>query len=232
MAKEETPLSTLERGELRFFVRPRVEVVQLQSVSDVQKLDLTLSPDAEGWMRRIHVGRKRMPAPGRRERHWAYVDRIGEPAVLVAELLTSRTYETKTRGTRHQRGAAMVARGRYVIASHGEHTHLFTDVAVEEGFSQLLVDGLGVRPRASYITAVFNPEAKGRGRSRGRGGAFEADDDDAPFGEPSLYDDDVADRFGGHRFAPLTPELIDGEGAELLLIGGGEPSAAALELFL
>lgn len=202
-------MNSTETGEIRFYARPRVELTRLRSFSDVQKLAFTLAPQGRPWMRRVHVGRKRMPDPRARERAWAYVDRIGRGGELVAELLASRTYETKSRGVRRQNGAIELARGTYAIATHGEHAHLLmrtTDVSDEA--TESLLAALRIVPTASYIAAVFNPEKRGPDPV-----------EDVPFREPSIYDDDVMERFGRRRFAPLEPVLLDREGAELLLIG-------------
>jgi hypothetical protein len=192
----------LERGELRCWARPRVELASIRTYADVQRFAVTLSKPRSA--RLVAIGRKRMPAV--RERAWAYVERIAPSVEEVVAPLAASSYMTKTRGLRHQAGAIEVARGTYAIVGHGTHVHL--DLMIDAAQREDLLAPLRIAPRASYIAAVFNPEAKWR------------PDDGAPFREPSIYDDEEMDRFEGRRFAPLAPDLIDVEGAELVLVGG------------
>jgi len=230
-ARPEAELRLIERGELAFYVRPRVQLETARSFADVQKLVMLLSPEASSreptggdevsaLARSIHVGRKRMPDGLVREREWAYVDRVGEAEAIDADLTTPRTYTTKTRGIRRQSGARVVASGAYGIVTHGTHVHLVTSLTdyADDAMPGLL-DGLRLVPRGSYIAAVFNPEAKWRIR--------DGEGPEVPFGEPSIFEDEVMERFGKRRFAPLAPELVDQVGAELVLIGGCSAEAIA-----
>lgn len=211
--RPERTLSLLERGRVRFFVRPRVELETVRSFSDVQKLAVVLEPRGGGLARSVHVGRKRMPDSRVREREWAYVDRVGRADELIASLTEASTYMTKTKGVRRQQGARSIASGDYGIVAHGDHVHLVTRATdYADDATDMLLASLRIVPRASYIAAVFNPEAKWRVR--------EPEEDAVPFREPSIFDDEVMERFGRRRFAPLAPDLLDHEGAELVLIGG------------
>jgi hypothetical protein len=208
------PYVELERGQVRFFARPRVEVETLASYADVQRFFFTLVPRAAPVARRIWVGKKRMPDDRRRERQWAFVDRVTSPADIVADVAAA-TYETKTRGVRHQAAAVELARGRYMIAAHGAHSHLDYELGDgEDGANASLLRQLRIVPRASYIAAVFNPER------RATKAPAAAEDGAPPFREPSIYEDELMDRFGKRRFAALEPAFLDHEGAELVLIGG------------
>jgi hypothetical protein len=216
---DERTLELIEHGEVSFFARPRVQLATVRSFSDVQKLAMVLQPRGrDGFARRIHIGRKRMPDSTVREREWAYVDRIGDADELTAELERSKTYLTKTRGERRQSGGAVVARGAYGIVTHGTHVHLVTRISeYADNVTDMLLHGLRIVPRGSYIAAVFNPESKWRIRNDVT--------EDVPFREPSIFGDDRQERFGNRRFAPLAPDLIDEEGAELVLIGGCKDGA-------
>jgi hypothetical protein len=215
VAETEKLVRLLERGSIAFVVRPRVE-----GAPGVQRFLFTLSPERGALHRRVHVGRKRMPAPGKSEREWAYVDKLARAQSGLIDDLGPSTYLTKTRGERHQPGAHVIARGRYAILEHGEHTHLtYTlDPDVER---EPLHDALNVAPAASLITAVFNPLASWRRRgARGSPPLPGLPEEEAsPFREPSLYPDELQARFGRRRFAPLDPTFLDHEGAEIVLIG-------------
>jgi hypothetical protein len=154
-----------------------------------------------------------MPDPRARERCWAPVERVAPLAELL-DRLGPRSYETKTRGFRRQAAAIEVARGAYAVTRHDEHAHLFYALDEDDEPSPLL-PVLRLEREGGCIAAVFNPERKSRVRDRAEA--------DTPFGEPSIYEDELQERFGDRRFAPLEPAFLDREGAELVLIGSGSP---------
>jgi len=201
----------LERGRLSFAFRPRVE-----NQDGIQRMFMLMS-SSDARHRRIVIGRNRLPrvdGDPRRERAWAYVDRVAEtPHDLFADL-QARTYLTKTRGVRHQRPVRVVAEGGYTIASHGAHAHLSWELDRDVARDPTL-DDMNVVDSASVVVAVFNPLAKRARRALER---HRAREDDAPFAEPSIYPDRLQRAFEGKRFAPLTPELLDYEGCELVLL--------------
>jgi hypothetical protein len=213
---------TLEHGAIAFVVRPRV-----QGAAGVQRFLMLLAPERGAMHRRIVVGKKRMPVPGSREREWAYVDRIAADEDELLVDLGPATYETKTRGVRHQPGARVVARGRYAILAHAEHTHL-SYVLEGDALEDEDLAALNVGASGSIIGAVFNPVAKWSRAATLRYGGLP--DDPAPFAEPSLFPDDLQERFGKKRFLPLEPALLDHEGAELVLIGAEDELRPELAL--
>lgn len=229
---EEAAFVVLESGRMSFFVRPRVGLRSVVAWADVQTLAFTLAPRNGPLVRRVTVGKKRLPDGDERERHWAYVDRVGPGADLVAELVSPRTYATRTRGMRYQAGAVEVAAGTYAVASHRDHAHLFFALEDREVELAPLLDQLRIPNRASYVAAVLHPfrsaaPARLRGRDRRRvSREAKVDDEAPPFGEPSTFDDELMDRFGERRFLPLEPTFLDRVGAELLLLGGGRQLAS------
>lgn len=210
----------LERGRIRFYVRPRVGMKTALGFADVQSFFFTLQPRGGGPARRVRVGKKRMPDARRRERCWAPVTRVGTMSELL-EGVAERTYETKTRGIRHQAAAIEIARGDYAIARHRDHAHLLWKLDEPAGDDQPspLLDALNLGSpglESGCIAAVFNPEAKWRIRDH--------EQPETPFREPSIFDDAVQERFADKRFAPLEPMFLDYEGTELVLIAsGGRP---------
>jgi hypothetical protein len=116
-------VEVLERGDIGFFYRPRVQpadapVTQL----GVQSFFLILST-AHGIHRRVRIGRKRMPATAG-ERLWARVERVGSLQRVLADQLEAEAYRTKTRGDRYQPGARPIGQGCYAFARHDDHVHL------------------------------------------------------------------------------------------------------------
>lgn len=214
----------LERGDLWFFYMPRVRSrpdlpfeadERVLGLADVQRLYLVLRARG-GAYRRLLIGRKRMPGTDR-QRFWAEVERVSEdPETALADLRRSE-YETKTRGNRVQPPARLAGEGVYAIARHGSHAHLAYRLM------QPLAPGevqraLRILPEASYIAAVFNPEAPAKlGSRRAWEGPL------PPW---------ARERFAGRKFAPLDPDLLDIEGAELVLIGASEDVEAELGIRL
>jgi hypothetical protein len=119
----------LERGDISFFFRPRVQAADAPltaslSMTDpgVQSFFLVLST-AGGVHRRVRVGRKRMPVVAG-ERLWARVERVGTLQRVLADLLEAEEYRTKTRGERYQPGARPIGQGAYALVRHDDHIHL------------------------------------------------------------------------------------------------------------
>ena len=210
---QEASFLVVESGRVRFFVRPRVDIEVPRSIDDVQRFVFTLAPRNQGQVRRLSIGKKRMPDDRLRERHWTYVDRVGSAAEVVSDL-GPRRYTTKTHGLRHQAGLIEVASGTYAITLHRDHAHLMYELAQENdamGPSDLLRQ-LGLAVRASYIAVVFNPESKWAARDR--------EEERTPFSEP--IDDGLKDKFDHRRYVPLDPFYLEHQGTELVLIGGGQ----------
>src|SRR4051794_29742879 len=123
----------LERGDALFFYRPRVGVVDVCALSDVQRFFVILKPEGDRPFRRLIVGRKRLPDPRSHEREWAFVIEVThDPAELRAEA----DDEPRARPA----GAA-----RYVIVDHGGHTHLAYALASPPGPERVQRE-LNIRP--------------------------------------------------------------------------------------
>ncbi|MER6067104.1 hypothetical protein [Streptomyces sp. NPDC001792] len=114
----------LERGDIYFVYRPRVEQEQAHDIEDVQRLFVILQPSGSDRSRRLVIGRKHLPRPDEHERFWGFVDEVASRPEPVAEDLQRRTYETRTQGKRTQPAARPAGEGRYAIVRHGSHTHL------------------------------------------------------------------------------------------------------------
>lgn len=169
-----------------------------------------------------------MPAPGAKEREWAYVDKLGSSWSELLSDLGPSTYMTKTRGQRHQPGARIVGEGRYAIVAHEEHTHL--TYVLDPNDHERMQDTLNVQPAGSVIAAVFNPLASWRARRQPVLPNVDDEESAPPFREPSIFPDELQERFEGKRFAPLEPAFLDYEGAEIVLIGAEDEVRPELAL--
>jgi hypothetical protein len=209
-------MDILERGDIFFLYRPRVDEEHVEGLEDVQRLTVVLRRDQGRVYRRILVGRKRFPDPDQAgaQRYWAFVERVGRRAEEVSDDLGRERRQTRTRGTRVQPEARPAGQGRYAIVDHDGHTHLVyeLELPLQPGAVQ---QDLQIRPEASYILAVINPRRPA-----------------PPAIGPRLsgrvdLPDELMERFGDRRFAPATPELLDHEGVELVLIAAGHDLRAA-----
>jgi hypothetical protein len=215
-------VETLERGDIYFFYRPRVEREDPGGRGDVQNLHLVLSPDGKRSYRLINVGRDKLPDPSRkgRARFWCFVEMAtGKPRELV-DALGPETYQTKTRGERHQPAARPAGEGVYQIVRHGDHTHLVYALELPDEPGEVQQE-LGIEPEASYILSVKNPDAP---TPEGAG---------LPDRARAEYPRELSDRFRGRKFADVDPpDFLDHAGAELLLVAASADVEAELGLHL
>jgi hypothetical protein len=196
----------LERGDVFFAFRPRVDHEDPASIDDVQRLYMILSPDELPTWRRLVIGKKRLPDASTHERSWAFVDRVGRRASEIERELEGSTYSTRTRGERHQPPARPVGEGRYAIVEHGDHAHLAyaLELPRSAGAPQR---ALRIAPTGSYIVSVANPKKPvppGMVVTSGR---------------VVEYPEALDAKFRGRRFAELEPAFLDHEGCEIVLIG-------------
>ncbi len=218
----------LERGDLFFFYRPRVEgdeADEAAGADDVQRFFFVLEPDGAQRLRQIVIGRKRLPDPESHERGWGVVALVTDDPAEMRRELEPTTYETKasetgTRGVRVLPEARPAGEARYAIVEHERHTHFAyaLELPSEPGPVQR---ELRIKREASYIIAVRNPETP------------------APPGagltprERADYPPEFLERFDGRRFSLVDPpSLLDFEGAELVLIGAAEDVSDDLDVDL
>jgi hypothetical protein len=210
----------VERGDIFFFYRPRVDATEVDELDDVQRFIMVLKPDRRRRYRKIIVGAKRLPEATLHERIWAFVAEVATRPVEVRQEFQRRTYETKTRGIRVDPEARPAGEGRYAIVDHDGHSHLayVLELPPEPGPAQRV---FRITKEASYIIAVRNPEAAAPPGVGLRPG------------QRAEYPPELLERFRGRRFTFVdTPELLDYEGAELVLIGASEDPEAELGIEL
>jgi len=200
--------TVLERGDIFFAYRPKIDVGAAHDLADVQRLYMILSPHGRRPHRLIVIGEKRLPALNSSDRRtWAFVDKVAARAEEVEDQLDPRTYETQTRGERHVPPARPAAEGVYALVLHHEHTHLAYALELPPTPGEVQ-RALNIVQEGSYIVAVKNPEApspEGVGLDETRRARL-------PSGLRAC--------FRGRRFIPVDPpELLDYEGVEIVLVG-------------
>jgi hypothetical protein len=181
----------LERGNIYFIYRPKVEHTSAAGLEDIQRFFVILSPFGKARHRLIVIGRKKLPAIGDdHERNWGFVQKVESKPQDIEDELDRLTYSTATPGERHLSPARPAGEGVYAIARHDDHTHLAFALEFPERPGQVQEE-LNIPPEGSYIITVKNPDVE------------------APPGV-GLQEDDRAnlpqrlrERFHGRRFIPV-----------------------------
>lgn len=207
----------IERGEIHFFYRAKIDTEDPSDTDDLQRLYLSLVPDGRKRARLFVVGRKQMPEihPGESsstERNWLLLTEVGSPADLGKALRPVR-YETKTRGERQTPQAIPVGSGRYVIAPRDDSTQIAyrLDAPKSLGAAQ---KALNIQAEARYVIAVRNPSVKVQG---------------FPDAEPD-YPKTLSETFADERWIDVSDSrLLDHQNAQLVLIGA-ETEADPIEI--
>ena len=140
----------LENGVFYFFFRPRVNVEDVTSLSDVQKSYLLLRPaksdlsHASKDIRIIQIPKKALPATSPHERFLGFVIASEESVKVLKDDIGESTYSTATRGERLQPASRPVAEGVYALVADpdGRTTHFAYVLTVPQYASVrgLLVD--------------------------------------------------------------------------------------------
>ncbi|KAF8887115.1 hypothetical protein BD779DRAFT_1611599 [Infundibulicybe gibba] len=243
-------IGTTERGHIYFFYRPRVQVKEAHSIDEVKNLHMLLQsehakksePDSEmkilqpgadavpapaplddprQHFRLITIGKKQLPdtnAPqaGKRGVFWATVTSVGDDLQLLEKGLGEKSYQTKTRGIRHEEPARLVARGVYAIVNNDprvpsqREAHLGYHISHPAELGDVQVS-LGIHKAASY----------GPRQAHGKGADYPDHILRDVFGKGTKGRESYGLRFTSCE----TPELLDYEGAELLLIAARKDDA-------
>jgi hypothetical protein len=211
----------LERGNIYFMYRPKVEQSSASGLEDVQRFFVILSPYGQQRYRLIVIGRKQLPEiESHRDRGWGFVEKVRHRAEDIEDDLDALTYPTKTRGERHLAPARPAGEGVYVLVRHDDHTHLAFALELPRKPGAVQHE-LNIPQEGSYIIAVKNPEQP------------------APPGvglngnEQAVLPRPLQQRFKGRRFVPVDPPtFLDQEGAELVIIGAGEDTSEELGVSL
>ncbi|KAJ7288883.1 hypothetical protein C8J57DRAFT_1707172 [Mycena rebaudengoi] len=205
-------------------LKPGDDVVPAAAVLDAHKKHYRL----------ITIGKKVLPDPeartgGRKQTFWATVVAVGDDLDALEKGLGEKTYETKTRGTRHDPPARLAARGYYALVNNEPSKS--SQAATHLGYSLSHPDAsafgpvqtaLGIQRAAAFALQVKNPlaPASDTAASTNKSISYPPDTMEHIFGKGTRGRDP-----SGLKFAPCErAELLDYEGAELLLIAvrGGE----------
>lgn len=197
----------VEKGDIYFFYRPKVNTQQVDNIDDVQRLYLVLVPDDEDTARLFLIGKKRLPEilkgkPKSTAREWMMNDMTGK-AAKIGEALAPIEYDTKTRGEQEPGEAIPVGEGRYAIFERNNSSRLAYRLSNPEKPGKAQAE-LGIPAEASYIISVRNPSLDVPG---------------FPDAKPN-YPKRLMEKFADKRWLDIDDsKLLNYENAQLLLIG-------------
>lgn len=213
MADMDKDVGTLEKGNIYFLYRPRVQEESPDGIEDVERFYVVLSPDDRKVLRLLVLGRKKAPdAEQAAERTWGFVDMAARDAAELEPALGEVKYTTKTRGERTRPAARPAGEGRYRIVRHADHTHLVyaLELPKEPGDVQR---ELNVEPEGSFIISIKNPQKPSPAQTGLRGR------------QRAELPRHLLEKFEGRRFCDADPpDFLDYPGTEFILIAAREGS--------
>ena len=206
----------VEKGDIFFFYRPRVEQDEADGIEDIQRFYMVLKPEG-GPFRVAVLGRKRLPDPDRHERIWGFIDRVVKRGAEIEADLKEQHYTTKTRGERTLPAARPAGEGVYALVRRGRSLYLTYELELPERPGEVQEE-LNIEPQGGYILAIRNPEKAAPPQA----GLPERDE--------AHYPKSLQREFRGRRFAGEDAHLLDYEGAEYVLIGARSDPERAYDL--
>lgn len=203
-------MEILEEGDIFFLYRPDVNEHDPEGPGDVQRFFVALRPRGGKKTRLMIVGRKRLPDAERHERNWGFVTLVTDDAAQIETELREERYETKTRGAQDQPAARPAGEGVYVIAREGSpetgQMHLAYELELPETPGDVQ-KAFAIAPKAAYALSVKNPH-KGSPANAGLSKAQKVD-----------FPKRLQEAFRDRRFESESPDHLNYEGAEIMLVG-------------
>jgi hypothetical protein len=206
----------LERGNLYFVYRPKVEHETVNSREDIQQVHIIMGSHGRQWFRLITLGKKSLPALSTDDQQgWAFVETVSDSAKDLEAGLRREEYETKTRGDRVQPAVRPVGEGVYqLVIDDDEQTRLLYALELPEAIGAAQRE-LGIRRTGNYVINVKNPE-----QPSPPGMGFQRRDRQADLPHS------LQSQFGDRKFiAAYPPDYLDYPGMELLLISTASKTA-------
>lgn len=200
-----TPLTVLEKGDIYFFYRPRVNSEEAKNKKEVSRFFFILRNNTTGLYRVVIVEKKQLPRAAGHQVEFAFVAKVGTTLEEIHEYLDEQHYSTKTKGERTLSAALSGGEGKYLFLKWGKATHLLYSLEKSEKRQERL-HGVWVEGEAIFIIQVKNPENPS---PKGLSTKQRAD-----------YPPELANLFKNRRFMTLDPvDFLNYEGAEILIIG-------------
>lgn len=206
----------LEKGNLYFVYRPRVQHETVNSLDDIQRVHMVMGPHGRQWFRLMTLGKKSLPDLGaENQQGWAFVETVSESAKDLEAGLRREEYETKTRGDRTQPAARPVGEGVYqLVVDQDGQTRLLYALELPKTVGPAQTE-LHISRTGNYVLSVKNPE-----QPSPPGAGFQSSDRRADLPQS------LQSEFGDRKFIAVNPpDYLDYPGIELLLISTASKNA-------
>ncbi|KAL1892330.1 hypothetical protein Sste5346_007068 [Sporothrix stenoceras] len=226
---DNTP-TILERGNIYFFFRARVNIDEPNSLDDVARTYLVLRPEvkdghghgnskdgdcSKGHTRLLALPKKVLPRTGR-DRFMAFVLAADESYANLQKEFLSGSQEggkggedddnEKDKMERHFPPATAFGEGVYAIISTGRESHLAYVLTVPEKLGSVQQQLGLVHKQGCFIVSTKNPAYPMPGGAKMVGGGPD-------------YPKEINKSFRKLRWAPLRPEHLDYVHSHMLLVG-------------
>ena len=208
-------INVLASGNIYFFYRPKVESKQNQK-EEVQRFFLVLHPQKSRKYHLIIIGKKHLPQE-KGENYFGFVEAIKKNKNDLLQSLTEKHYTTATHGERLLPDSHCLGAGKFLIASHNNHTHFIYQLTNPKKIKSAQ-NKFHIKAEEDYLISVKNPQID---TPKGVGLAEKQKAD---------YPNYLQTKFSEYHFIPLNPaDFLDYEGTELLLIAVGKENLTERE---
>jgi hypothetical protein len=213
------PDDIVERGDIYFAYRPKIETDGAEGLPDVQRFFMVLKPEGQRRFRVAVLGRKRLPDADEHERIWGFIDEIAGSGDAIESEFREHHYWTKTRGERTLPAVRPAGEGVYAFLQRGRSLLLTYELELPERSGDVQKE-LNIPRQGAFAISVKNPE-KDSPENAG-----------LPSDEEAHYPKSLQREFRGRRFATADPRLLDYEGAEFVLVGARTDPERAYDIDL
>lgn len=114
-------IEIIQKGNISFFYRPKVQHEEAHGVEEVQRFFSVLKPDSSSeyllLIILLIIGKKYMPEK-RGQPFFAFVDHVTENLDDLRAALNKHQYGASNRGERELPSARCIGEGKYLIAGH------------------------------------------------------------------------------------------------------------------
>ncbi|CAK7273479.1 hypothetical protein SEPCBS119000_005677 [Sporothrix epigloea] len=220
-AGDDSP-SILEKGNIYFFFRARVNTDEPHRLADVARTYIIVQPQPEdgakrsssGHCRLLALPKKVLPQTGR-DRFMAFVTKADASyAELESQFLTGSEAESQAKGDansndqaeRHYPAATAVGEGVYAIIGTSRESHLVYVLSVPDKLGAVQKQLGLTSQRGCFLVSTKNPAFPMPGGAKMAGGGPQ-------------YPKEIQDSFRSLRWVPMRPEHLNYANSHLLLIG-------------
>ena len=198
-------VNILQKGNIYFFYRPKVQHETAHTIEEVQRFFIVLNPENSSSYIILVVGRKHLPESSV---YFAFIEKIARDKEGFMNILKEENYTTSSSRDRRLPVARCLGEGKYLLIWHDDHhTHLCYHLELPSKIGEVQ-EQFNLEEQGDYLINIRNPNVPA---SPGIGLSSQ---------QKPHYPEELISRMGDYRFIPLNPvEFLNFEGAEMLIIG-------------